>query len=106
MGNLIYRVLGIAFAIPISRVLRKSLEAGWRKTQGGEPPRDPRAPNARLTDILAWAGLSALSLAIGQFLASRGAALAYRGLTGKHAPGWEPANDDDKYKQGQALSRT
>jgi len=95
LGKLIYRILGIAFAIPISRVLNKALESGWRNTQGGDPPRDPRAPNARLTDILAWAGLSALSLAIGQFIASRGAAIAYRGLTGRHAPGWEPASEAD-----------
>jgi Protein of unknown function (DUF4235) len=94
MSKLIYRVLGIAFAIPIRRVLNKGLESGWRRTQGGDPPRDPRAPNARLADIMAWAGLSALSLAIGQFLASRGAAIAYKGLTGRHAPGWEPANEE------------
>jgi hypothetical protein len=95
MGKLIYRMLGLAFAIPISRVLRKGLETGWRRTQGGEPPRDPKAPNAKLTDILAWAGLSALSLAIGQFIASRGAALAYRGLTGRNAPGWDPRGEQE-----------
>jgi len=92
---LFYRVLGIAFAIPISMVLRKALDAAWRNTQGDEPPRDPRAPNARLTDVLAWAGLSGLSLAVGQFVASRGAAAAYRGLTGRHAPGWDPRGDPD-----------
>lgn len=95
MGRLIYRILGVAFAIPIKRVLTRSLETGWQRTQGGDPPRDPRAPNAKLTDILAWAGLSALSLAIGQFLASRGAALAYRGLTGRHAPGWDPEGEQE-----------
>lgn len=89
MGKIIYRILGIAISIPISRTLNKAVESGWRRTQGGDPPRDPRAPNARLTDILAWAGLSALSLAIGQFIASRGAAIAYKSLTGRHAPGWE-----------------
>ena len=91
MGKLIYRVLGIVFAIPISRVLKKALDTAWRTTQGDEPPRDPKAPDARLADVLAWAGLSALALAIGQFVASRGAAAAYRGLTGRYAPGWGPA---------------
>ncbi len=94
MGKLIYRVLGIAFAIPISMVMKKALDAAWRSTQGEEPPRDPKAPNARLTDVLAWAGLSALSLAIGQFVASRVAAVAYQGLTGRHAPGWGPGDKE------------
>ena len=93
MGKLFYRVLGIVFAIPISIVMRKALDAAWRSTQGDEPPRDPKAPNARLADVLAWAGLSALSLAVGQFIASRGAAAAYRGLTGHHAPGWDQEAD-------------
>jgi hypothetical protein len=91
VGKLIYRVLGIAFAIPISMVLKKALDTAWRNTQGDEPPRNPKAPDARLTDVLAWAGLSALALAVGQFAASRVAAAAYRGLTGRHAPGWGPA---------------
>ena len=93
MGKLFYRVLGIVFAIPISIVMRKALDAAWRSTQGDEPPRDPKAPNARLADVLAWAGLSALSLAVGQFIASRGAAAAYRSLTGRHAPGWDQEAD-------------
>jgi hypothetical protein len=95
MGKLMYRVLGVAFAIPIRRLLSKGLETGWKKTQGGEPPRDPKAPNAKLADIMAWAGLYALSLAIGQFLASRAAAIAYRGLTGRHAPGWDPRGEQE-----------
>jgi hypothetical protein len=90
VGRVFYRVLGIAFAIPISMLMRKGLSAAWRSTQGGEPPRDPRAPNAKFVDVLAWAGLSGLSLAIGQFIASRGAAFTYHALTGRHAPGWDP----------------
>ena len=90
MGKLIYRLLGVAFAIPTSVALRKALDAAWRNAQGDDPPHDPKAPDARLTDVLAWAGLSALSVAVGQFVASRAAAVAYRGLTGRHAPGWDP----------------
>src|SRR4051794_16405729 len=89
-----YRMLGVVFAIPISMAMRKVLEAAWRRTQGDDPPRDPKAPDARLTDVLAWAGLSALSLAVGQFVASRGAAAAYRGLTGRPAPGWDADEAD------------
>jgi hypothetical protein len=89
MGKLIYRLLGIAFAIPTSMLMKKALDTAWRNTQGDEPPRDPKSPDTRLSDIVAWAGLSALSLAVGQFVASRGAAVAYRGLTGRPAPGWE-----------------
>jgi heme A synthase len=90
VGKLIYRLLGIAFAIPTTLVFRKVLNAAWRNAQGDDPPRDPKAPDARLADVLAWAGLSALSVAVGQFVASRAAAAAYRGLTGRHAPGWDP----------------
>ncbi|MBI1759031.1 MAG: DUF4235 domain-containing protein [Actinobacteria bacterium] len=92
MGKLIYRTLTLAFAIPIGVVSRRALDRAWRGTQGGDPPHDPQSPNARFTDVLAWAGLSALAVASARFLASRGAAVAYRALTGRTAPGYaEPA---------------
>jgi hypothetical protein len=90
VGKLIYRVLGISFTVPLTLLTRKVLDKAWRTTQGHEPPRNPRAPDARLSDVLAWAGLSGLTLAIGQFTAARAAAAAYRALTGRHAPGWAP----------------
>lgn len=90
MGKLMYRGLGVLFAIPASIAMKKVLNAAWQSSQGGNPPTDPKAPDAEFSDVLAWAGLSALSLAAGRYVASRGAAVTYRALTGRHAPGWAP----------------
>jgi len=94
VGKLIYRILGISFTLPLTLLARKVLDKAWRTAQGNEPPRNPRAPDARLSDVLAWAGLSGLTLAIGQFAASRAAAAAYHGLTGRYAPGFAPATTE------------
>jgi len=95
VGKLIYRVLGVALAIPTTILTRKVLTVAWQHAQG-DTVTDPKAPNARLNDVLAWAGLSAVSVAVGQFVASRGAAVVYRALTGRPAPGWAPEPEPER----------
>jgi hypothetical protein len=93
VSKLAYRVLTAAFAIPIGIVSRRLLDRAWKGTQGGAPPRDPHAPTARFTDVLAWAGLSAIAVTAVRFLSSRSAAKAYRALTGRAAPGYDEPGD-------------
>lgn len=90
-GKMLYRVLGLAFSIPISMAMKKTLDTAWHKIQEDDPPDDPKDPNADFFDILAWAGLSALSLAVGQYVASRASAKTYATLTGRPAPGYDEA---------------
>jgi Protein of unknown function (DUF4235) len=91
MGKLMYRALGTAFAVPATITVKKALNTVWRKSKPGNPPRDPKAPDAHLSDVLTWAGVSGLSMAAGQYMASRVAAATHRALTGKRPPGWGPA---------------
>lgn len=90
MGKLMYRALGTAFAVPATITMRKALNSAWRRSKPGNPPHNPKAPDAELSDVLVWAGMSALALAAGQFIASRAAASVYQGLTGRYPPGWGP----------------
>jgi Protein of unknown function (DUF4235) len=91
MGKLIHRALGTAFAIPISIVMKKALDAAWQKGQRGDMPHSPKAPEAQLPTVLIYAAMSGLSLGVGQFIASRAAAAAYELLTGRYPPGWAPS---------------
>lgn len=88
-GKLTYRLVGMAFAIPTGYVIKKGLDAAWRRSRGSEPPRDPTAPDVTWSDALVWAAISGLGVAAGQLIANRGAGAAYRALTGREPPGLE-----------------
>lgn len=90
VGKLGYRLIGLAFAIPSGMAVKKALDAGWRRSRGSDPPRDPKALDVHWLEALAWAGVSAVVIAGAEIASTRGAARAYRALTGRPAPGTEP----------------
>lgn len=93
LGKVGYRVIGLAFAVPSGIAVKKALDAGWRRSRGSEPPRDPKALDVHWLEALAWAALSAVVIAGAEIASTRGAAVAYRALTGRPAPGTEPDGD-------------
>ena len=88
-GKLGWKVITMVFAIPISIAVRKAIEKVWIKARPEDPPRDPASPGTSWLDALAWAAVSGIGVAAGRVLASRGAAKAWRGLTGSEPPGAE-----------------
>lgn len=88
-GKLGWKVVTMIFAIPISMAVRKIIEKAWTKARPNDPPRDPASPGTTWLDALAWAAVSGVGVAAGRVLASRGAASAWRGLTGSEPPGAE-----------------
>ncbi|MCU1688299.1 MAG: hypothetical protein JWN61_2905 [Pseudonocardiales bacterium] len=88
-GKLGWKVVTLVFAVPISMVVRKLIEKAWVKARPNDPPRDPASPGTTWLDALAWAAVSGIGVAAGRVLASRGAATAWRGLTGTEPPGSE-----------------
>lgn len=88
-ARIVYRLVGMAFAVPVTFAMRRALRAAWRRSRGSEPPRSPTAPGTDWKEELVWAAASAMSVAVGEIVASRGAARAYRALTGHTPPGTE-----------------
>lgn len=86
-GRLIYRVLGVAFAVPVSYAVRRGLRATWRRSRGSEPPAQPGAPGTDWREAVVWAAASAAGITVGELVANRGAARVYRALTGSNPPG-------------------
>lgn len=88
-GKLGWKVITLIFAVPISIAIRKIIEKAWTKARPEDPPRDPASPGTTWIDALAWAAVSGVGVAAGRVLASRGAATAWRGITGTEPPGTE-----------------
>lgn len=65
------------------RVVERGLEGGWRAAKNEEPPGEG---NHSWPAALAWAAMSAATVAAVELLARRGAYIGLRRLTGKRAP--------------------
>ncbi|MGY1727521.1 DUF4235 domain-containing protein [Geodermatophilus sp. SYSU D01062] len=84
---LTWKLLGTGTATVSGIAVRKLTDAAWYAARGTTPPKNPAAPGVSWPDALAWAAFSGLAVAAGRLLAARGAATAYRQLTGKLPPG-------------------
>ncbi|CAN5133520.1 hypothetical protein BH20ACT5_BH20ACT5_23080 [soil metagenome] len=88
-GKIAWKVLGYGFAIPTGIAVRKAMDAGWKFALGSVPPKNPAAAGTTWKDALGWAAASGMGIAAGRLVAARGAAGAYRTLTGHLPPGLE-----------------
>jgi Protein of unknown function (DUF4235) len=86
LGKVGYKLVGIAFAVPTGIIIKKGVDAVWRRARGTEPPRNAKAPENDWADVLLWAAASGTAVALGQVIASRGAEKTYRAITGLEAP--------------------
>lgn len=86
IGKVGYKLISMAFLIPTGIAMKKAVDAGWRRSRGTTPPQDPKSLDNDWMDVLAWAALSGTAAALGQVVASRGAAATYRVVTGLDAP--------------------
>jgi len=84
-----WKLLGAGFAIPAGMAVRKLADTAWYAARGGPPPKNPAAPGTTWPDALAWAAVSGALGAGARLGAARGAAAAYKRLTGKLPPGLE-----------------
>jgi hypothetical protein len=84
---LTWKLLGAGTAVPTGIAVRKLSDAAWFAVRGTAPPKNPAAPGVGWGDALAWAAVSGVAVAAGRLVAARGAAAAYRSLTGKLPPG-------------------
>ena len=88
-GRIGWQIVALGFAVPTGIAVRKAIEAGWRKAKNDDPPRNPAAPGTQWSEALAWAAVSGVLGAGARLGAARGAAAAYKSLTGKLPPDLE-----------------
>lgn len=90
IGKVGFKLIGIAISVPTGIIVRKSLHKAWMRSRGAEPPKKPKAPENDWLEAITWAGVSAAVSVATQVATERGAAKAYRALTGVPAPGHDP----------------
>jgi hypothetical protein len=95
-SKLTMKVLTVAIGIPVGRATKKAIDGTWAKTHGTASTRDPKSAQARWTDALAWAALSALGVTLAQLATRKGAEKTYRAILGTPAPPPDPTKAEKK----------
>ena len=84
-----WKMVGVGSGLAAAQVTRKIVDATWRKTRGGDPPRNPAAPGTDWGEAIAWAVASGTALGIARLLSTKAAASAWVKATGSLPPGVE-----------------
>jgi hypothetical protein len=80
----LWRMVGAGAGLGAGLVARKVLERLWRATRGEDPPSNPASPDTTWGEALVWAVASGVALAVIRLVAQRGAAEAWRAVTGEY----------------------
>ena len=67
--------------------VRQTLQAGWERYTGDEPPMNPAARSVGWGDALAWTVATGVAVGLGRLLAERGAAAGWRKIRGRYPKG-------------------
>ena len=81
-----WMLVGAGAAMLATKLTERGLESGWRKVKDEDPPGDLWDSGSSWPKALAWAALSAATIAAAQLAARRGATAGLQRLTGKRAP--------------------
>jgi hypothetical protein len=81
-----WMLVGAGAAMLATKLTERGLESGWRKVKDEDPPGDLWDAGSSWPKALAWAALSAATIAAAQLAARRGATVGLQRLTGKRAP--------------------
>jgi hypothetical protein len=87
--SIAWKALALAAGAASAAITRRALSSAWRRTRGGDPPRNPAAPSTTWAQALTWAAASGVALAVSRLVAQRGAAAAWRAKTGSNPPDLE-----------------
>jgi hypothetical protein len=72
----------LAFAVAFGATIlaRNALQAGWRKTLGVDPPKNPTSREVSWRDALLWGAVSGAVVGMTGIVARRASSSAYRSL--------------------------
>jgi hypothetical protein len=79
-------LIGAASALVAGVALRQAIKLGWRMYYDKEPPHNPYALDVTWKEALLWSGTTGLAVGLARMIGRRGAAGAYRRITGHHPP--------------------
>jgi hypothetical protein len=79
-----WRMTGAAAGVLAAALARRAIEQAWRSARGTDPPSNPASPETSWGEALAWAVASGVALAVVRLVAQRGAAEAWRAVTGEY----------------------
>jgi hypothetical protein len=100
-----WRIVTVIVGIPVGILTKKGVERAWAAARPGDPPRKAKDPAARWGDVLGWAALSAVGVAVAELVTAKGAATVWRSLVGAEPPGTvseEKAASDDAPEDASA----
>lgn len=89
MEKVLWKVVGLVAGLLAAKTGRSVLDKAWARTKGGDPPRNPAAPDTTWNEAVTWAVASGIAVAVARLLATRGVASAWRKSTGHLPPGLE-----------------
>lgn len=82
-----WQLVGAASGMAAGLVTNKILVALWKKVRGETPPVNPAARSASWPQALTWAISSGVIVAVTRLVAHRGAAEAWKAVTGDYPAG-------------------
>lgn len=87
MEKTVWKAVTIGAGVLAGVVMRKALNAGWRKAKHHDPPTDPYQPATSWAEALSWAAASGVGIGVARLVAARGAAAGWQKAMGAPPPG-------------------
>jgi hypothetical protein len=84
-GSKVWTVFSLVSALGAAAVMKKVLDKAWTLATGRKPPENPADPDVEISEAVAWAIASGISVGLARMLAQRRAAHYYVRSTG-HLP--------------------
>ncbi len=79
-----WQIVGAVSGIAAGAVTRKVMVFVWTRVRDEAPPTNPAAPRVTWAQALVWTVSSGVALAVARLVAQRGAAEAWKAVTGDY----------------------
>ncbi|MEO6884901.1 MAG: DUF4235 domain-containing protein [Jatrophihabitantaceae bacterium] len=104
-GKIGMKVLTIVVGIPVVRVTKKLVARTWVAARPEDPPHTSKDRDAKWSDAIGFAALSAVGVVAAELLTRKGAETAWRQLTGSEPPPPPPTKVEKKLAKAAAKKR-
>ena len=99
-----FKLVAVAVAIPIGRVVSASTSKAWEAARPGRAPVNPRDADTNWKDALIWAALSGFGVSVAQLATTKGADTIWRAMTGHPSPRPKQLSDEKGPKAPSVLT--
>ena len=95
ISKVMYRILAILVAIPVSGAIRRLTHTAWRAARPDNPPHNPWRRDTRFADAVAWAAIIGAGRAATRLVTTKTAAEVWRAVIGTEPPGTPKAQAEN-----------